>query len=354
MKYTPVIQKFDREVPKLPPVEWRGGVLLRSTNWLGDLMMTLPATWQLKCALSADVPLWVLAPKGLAPIWKATSWVDGVIPFAAHHPTSSEFAEVKTHDFGLGIVMPNSFGSAWDLWRCSIPRRLGRAGNLRSLLLTDRLPAWKRGEGEGKWHQLSYYLELMSVVGKIEFSAECPPLEIVREPANAHGIRKGEKWLAMAPGAAFGPAKEWPAENFAVVAREHLDHGGKVVIVGTAKESRLAAQILKITPKALDLTGKTDMTALMSILQNVDAVVANDSGPMHLAAGLGTPGIALFASTDPVATGPLGAPWELLVSTAECRPCFQRECPWAGIIRYRCLRELTPQKVLDTMNNLLG
>ena len=351
MKYTPNIRKFDRELPPLPQVDWRDGVLLRSTNWLGDLMMTLPATWQLKCALPADVPLWVFTPKAFAPIWKAAPWVDGVIPFAAHHPVATEIAAVKSRDFGLGIVMPNSFGSAWDLWKCRIPRRLGRGGNLRSLLLTDRLPAWKRGEGEGKWHQLSYYLELMSPVGTVQYTAECPPLEVSPDAANDHGIRKGEKWLAIAPGAAFGPAKEWPAENFAIVAREHLDHGGHVVLVGTAKESHLAHGILKTAPGALDLTGKTDLSELMSVLQNVDLVVANDSGAMHLAAGLGTPGIALFASTDPGATGPLGAPWELLVATAECRPCFQRVCPWAGVIRYRCMRELTPQRVLEIIRN---
>ena len=354
MRYFPEIKKFERILAKFPEVDWRGGVLLRSTNWLGDLMMTLPATWQLKCALPAEVPLWVFAPKALAPVWESAPWIDGVLPFSAHHPDSKEIAEAKKHCFGLGVVMPNSFGAAWDLWKCGIPRRLGRSGNLRSLLLTDRLPAWKRGEGEGKWHQLSYYLELMSVVGRVNYTAECPRLEVSGELAARHGIRKGGKWLAVAPGAAYGPAKEWPAENFAAVARDHLDRGGQVVIVGTAKEGHLAREILKIAPKALDLTGKTGLGELMSILQNVDALVANDSGAMHLAAGLGTPGVALFASTDPVATGPLGAPWELLVANAECRPCFQRACPWAGVIRYRCMRELTAERVQNALINIIS
>ncbi|MBQ4480607.1 MAG: lipopolysaccharide heptosyltransferase II [Victivallales bacterium] len=353
MPYSPIIQKFDRELPMLPPVDWRGGVVLRSTNWLGDLMMTLPATWQLKCALPADVPLWVFTPRQFAPIWKTAPWIDGVISFAEHHPSSLEIAEVKIHDFGLGIVLPNSFGSARDIWRCKIPRRLGRVGNFRSLMLTDRLPAWKRGEGEGKWHQLSFYLELMSVIGKISYTAEIPPLEVASEPAAAFGISKNAQWLAIAPGAAFGPAKQWPTENFAMVAREHIDHGGKVAIIGTAKEAYLAQQIQRIVPKTLDLTGKTGLDELMSVLQNVDGVIANDSGAMHLAAGLGTRGIALFASTDPVATGPLGAPWELLVATAECRPCFQRSCPWAGAIHYRCMRELTPQRVIELLPAIL-
>ena len=137
-----------------------------------------------------------------------------------------------------------------------------------------------------------------------------------------------------------------------MVARDYIDRGGKVVLVGTPRESPLATEICRIAPKVLNLLGKTNLPELMSILHNVDRVVANDSGPMHLAAGLGTRGVALFASTDPVATGPLGTAWELLVSTAECRPCFQRECPWAGVIRYRCMRELTPQNVLDVLGNM--
>ncbi|MCQ2397425.1 MAG: hypothetical protein MJ106_06995, partial [Lentisphaeria bacterium] len=75
MPYEPKIIRFDRTCKALGAVDWRGGVVLRSTNWLGDMLMTLPATWQLRCALPVDVPLWVVAPEGLSPLWSAASWI---------------------------------------------------------------------------------------------------------------------------------------------------------------------------------------------------------------------------------------------------------------------------------------
>jgi heptosyltransferase II len=355
MPFTPHITAFPRAIPTLKDVDWRNGVLLRSTNWLGDLLMTLPASWQLKTLLPQGTPLCVAAPQGLAPLWKAAPWVDDVIPFPGKRMDSQTRKAVRARDFGLGVVFPNSFGSAWDLWRCGLPRILGRGGNLRSWMLTDALPRWHAHEGEGQFHQLSWYLELVSALGPVKLSAECPPLRVSAEPAAQIGIHKGagEKWVALAPGAAYGPAKQWPPECYDFVAADLLKNGYKVVLVGSQKEAKLTASIAKRAPGALDLGGKTPLDALMSVLQQVDAVVANDSGSMHLAAALGTPGVALFASTDPIATGPLGAPWELLVADVSCRPCLQRQCPWVGARKYLCMYKLPPQDALKALYALL-
>ena len=353
MPYQPNIIPFDRPVKSLESVDWRCGVILRSTNWLGDLLMTLPATWQLKKALPVDVPLWVASPVGLAPLWQAASWVDGVIAFAGKRLDDAARKELRRRNFGLGIVLPNSFGSAMDFWRCGIPRRLGRSGNLRGWMLTDRIPAWRAHEGEGAWHQLSWYLELMRPVGKVDYSGECPSLEVDDVLAAEYGIVKGAGWVALAPGAAYGPAKQWPEENYTVVAREVLKRGGKVVLVGTKKEGALAHRIAQEAPGALNLAGKTRLPELMSVLANVDAVVANDSGAMHLAAAVGTPGVGIFASTDPVATGPLGAPWELEIADVNCRPCLQRICPWSGARQYQCMRCLTVERILSSLWKIL-
>lgn len=354
MPYEPKIIRFERECKALGKVDWRGGVILRSTNWLGDILMTLPATWQLRCVLPVDVPLWVAAPEGLAPLWKAASWIDGVIPFQGKRLDAAARAVVREHDFGLGVILPNSFGSAMDFWKCGIPRRLGRGGNFRGWMLTDKIPQWHHHEGEGEWHQLSWYLELMSPVGNVEYTAQCPALEVDTDAAANFGIVKGGGWVVMAPGAAFGPAKQWPEDNYAAVARHVIERGGRVAVVGTQKEGVLAERIVSQAPGALNLAGKTKLPQLMSVLANADAMVANDSGSMHLAAALGTSGVGIFASTDPVATGPLGASWELVVSTVDCRPCLQRKCPWAGARGYMCMQSLTVEKVLDALKVILN
>ena len=260
---------------------------------------------------------------------------------------------VRKRGFGVGVVLPNSFATAWEMWRMGVPVRVGRAGRLRSWLLTHRLPEWRRGEGEGQWHQLSYYLELASVFGDFEWSAECPPLQVDGTFAQAHGIARGRGWLALAPGANYGLAKQWGVENFIFVAEEWLRRGGQVVLVGTAKERLMCEELAKwCTGKALNLAGRTTMAELMAVLAGVDGVVANDSGAMHLAAALGTPGIGIFASTDPVATGPLGAPWELLVADVPCRPCLKRECPLKDRRRYQCKAALPAERVTALLDTL--
>ncbi len=353
MPYQPKIVGFSRSLPSLGTVDWRGGVLLRSTNWLGDMLMTLPAVWQLKELLPPGVPLWVAAPASLAPLWQAAPWIDGVIPFAGKRMDPQARAQVRSHDFGLGIVFPNSFGSAWDLWRCGIPRRLGRGGAFRGWMLTDAIPRWKPHEGEGKWHQLSWYLELVSVLGEVRLSPQCPPLVVSPELARELGVTKEEPWVVMAPGAAYGPAKQWPEQHFAYVARALQKDGCRVALVGTPREAPLTARIAAEAPGCLDLGGKTPLPALMSVLSQARAVLANDSGSMHLAAALGTPGVGIFASTDPVATGPLGAPWELQIAQVDCRPCLQRQCPWAGARQYLCMQHLPPEPVQERLHQLL-
>ncbi len=99
----------------------------------------------------------------------------------------------------------------------------------------------------------------------------------------------------------------------------------------------------------MDMAGKTSMKELKAILGSADYAIANDSGAMHLAAALGTNGIAVFGSTDPVATGPIGAVWKLFKTSALCAPCFQRICPLSPDEAYKCLKTISPEVVAHAM-----
>jgi heptosyltransferase-2 len=352
MNYKPVLQCFDRRIAQVEVRHWNNGLLLRSTNWLGDALMTLPAAYKISRLVPEPCGFFVLAPAGLAAVWRACPWVNAVIPMQKKRVSCEEIYKVRHLAPGVAVVMPNSFGAALDVYRCGVPHRIGRSGRFRSLLLNHTIPEWPRGENVGKCHQLSYYLELASVLGDVTLDCECPPLQVSAEAASQYGIRKQEKWLALAPGAAFGPAKQWPAWHFKSLAQRWQAEGGKIVLVGTKQECAVASEIAAACPEALNLAGKSNLEALMSILANVDAVVANDSGAMHLAAALGTPGVAIFGSTDPVATGPIGAPWQLVVSKASCRPCFQRQCTLPNEQKYHCLTEITPEEVFENLKKL--
>ena len=351
MQYAPLIHRFSHRTPFR--LEWRSGVLLRSTNWLGDALMTLPAAWQLRRCVPEACGFFVLCPKFLAPLWRACPWVDYVIPMEGKRVAPPEILNVRICSPGVSVVFPNSFGAALDAWRCHIPQRIGRAGRFRSLLLTHRIPEWPRvsAGAVAECHQLSYYLDLVSACGDIEWSPRCPALTVDKALAEKLGVT-GSGWLALAPGAAYGPAKQWPAESFLAVAKAHDARGGRIVLVGAAREKEATAFIADHIPHALDLAGRTSLDELMAVLSCADAVVANDSGAMHLAAAVGTRGVAVFGSTDPVATGPLGADWRLLVAETPCRPCFQRTCTRQESA-YACLRSITPEQVLAELNCLL-
>ena len=349
MLYTPKIKRLSERAPFDLP--WNNGLLLRSTNWLGDALMTLPAAYQMSRSLPDGCGFFVLCPNFLVPLWEACPWVDCAIGMGAKRVSPVEALKVRTLYAGVGVVFPNSFGSAMDLYRCDIPRRVGRAGRFRSLLLTHRLPEWPRAKGSADCHQLSYYLDLASALAPVDYSTDYPKLETNPDLARALGMAEGDNWLAIAPGAAFGPAKQWPAEHYLAVGKWHAANGGRVVLVGTKAEAQVTARLAEQLPGSLDLAGRTSLAELMAVLAAARLAVANDSGAMHLSAAVGTSGVAVFGSTDPTATGPIGAPWRLIVSPAACRPCFQRCCPRPDN-PYFCLRDITPEQVVDELKAL--
>lgn len=250
---------------------------------------------------------------------------------------------------GIAVVFPNSFGSACDVFAAGIPLRLGRAGRGRRILLTHSIRPWPREPVAGaRRHQLSNYLELAGTLGPVSYEPDMQHLSLPRSDETAaellNDCDSGKPLLVLAPGAAYGPAKQWPVENFQQVALWWNSQNGTTAVVGTVDEQSAGREISKDAPGTVNLAGKTDLAELMAVLQAAACVVANDSGAMHLAAGLGTPGVALFGSTDPVATGPLGASWIVLQKNLDCNPCFRRTCKH-GDAPYECLTRIEPETV---------
>lgn len=355
--YTPILRPRDPGL-RLDPegLPWRNGLLIRATNWLGDALMTLPAAYRLSRFVPEPCGVFVLCPASLQPLWEAAPWVSLVIPMVSKRCSAAERWGVRGLRPGVAAVLPNSFGSAWDIFLQGIPVRLGRRGRGRGWLLTHRLPEWPRHRGRGDCHQLSHYLELASVFGVVEGSTECPPLRVAEAGALAAkaGVEPGAgPWLAVAPGAAYGPAKQWPVERFVTVARWWQGRGGRVAVVGTGKEREAGEAIRKALPEALNLAGQTNLRELMAVLTVCGLAVTNDSGAMHLGAALGCRGVAIFGSTDAVATGPIGGRWVLLADPPDCAPCLRRTCPRTDR-PYDCLRRIEPAAVIGALEGLLA
>jgi len=158
-----------------------------------------------------------------------------------------------------------------------------------------------------------------------------------------------ERILVIAGGAAYGAAKRWPAESFREVARRWIEEkNGFAAAIGSKSEAGIADEILRGLPddSCQNLAGKTNLTELMILLKHAEFCVANDSGVMHLAAVLGTPGVAPFGCTDPVATSPISPEWRIVFDKKECAPCFKRVCPKGT---KECFDSITPDLVWQVL-----
>ncbi len=356
--YRPVIGGYNCPCPiNLSPVDWRQGMLIRSANWLGDAVMALPGVYRLRNLVPPGGRTTVLAPAKFADLWRSAPWIDQVITFAGRRLSAAERRQVRAAEPGVSVVLPNSFGAAWDLWRSGGGYIVGRAGRGRTWMFRGRLPEWRREAGHDKEHEARKYLELAAACGSRHWHTDYPALEpqLTDEARAAMDalVPANERLLAIAPGAAYGPAKQWPVGYFNEVARWWTAQHGRVIVCGAPGEEAVAMSAIADCRGAASIAGKSSVAQLMYVLAGVDCVLTNDSGVMHLAAGLGKDGVAIFGSTDPVATGPLGGRWVVMRHPLPCSPCLQRTCRRTDA-PYECLKTITPQNVIDSIECLIS
>ena len=352
--YSPNIGSPDSK--KLIPdnVDWKKGALIRSTNWLGDACMTLPAVFKIKQQMPEGATFNIMCPANLKSFWETFPWVNKVIGLAAKRASKEEKQAVKQLGCGVAVVLPNSFGSALDIGKCGIPVRVGRGGRMRSVLLSHKLPKWKRIAGKDKHHQLREYLQLAGALGNNDWDDNYEPAqtEVSQDRIAELGLSTSKKWLVLAPGAKFGPAKQWPIEYYGVVAKWWLtEEDSEVIIIGTPDEQSVAENVKNSAGGGLNLAGKTNLQELMFLLGKAALAVVNDSGAMHLSAAMGGKGVAVFGSTDPRATGPLGGKWKIIWNRIDCSPCLKKVCEIPEK-DYDCLKGISPNQVIEALKVL--
>ena len=367
-------------------------VLVRGVNWLGDAVMTTPALQRLREALP-EAHVTLFTHEKLACLWEQHPSVDAVLTFSPGESPWSVARRLRAESFQTAVVLPNSLRSALEVWLARIPQRIGYARPWRDWLLTRALvprpgkgrmsrrsvsevrrlislpagglpPAYEPPQDRSA-HQIYDYLHLVTALGAnpepIPPRLEITPAEMqqaeqdllagLRQRAAEAGAEKPLILLGLNPGAEYGPAKRWPAESFAGVAREvSRKHGNSAWLAfGTAGDQRLCADIARLAGGGVvNLAGKTSLRQLMALLKLCRVLLTNDSGPMHVAAALGTPVVVPFGSTSPVLTGP-GLPGDtrnqLLQATAPCSPCFRRVCP----IDFRCMTGIRADRVVEAV-----
>lgn len=345
-------------------------ILVRGANWIGDVVMSMPAVQRLR-EFEPNAHIAMLCHEKVRMLWDHNPHLNEVISFNPR----PDIGELRRKKFDVAILFPRSFRSAWEVWRAGIPCRVGFDGDGRRWLLTDAVKqsrserrAYKKIEvNQVRFrvktypvmrHQSRHYLDLISYIGgnrdftmpRLRFGIEDMP------HINKFMRDDGRPVLAIHAGAEYGPAKRWIPERFAqtalLVMRE-LDC--RWLLLGSESDvpvaDEIASHILAERPDpstVVNAAGKTSLVELFALLKMARVLVTNDTGPMHMAYALGTPLVAIFGSTSPELTGPLGENSVVIRQPVECSPCFLRTCP----IDFRCMKRVTPEQVAHAAVNL--
>jgi heptosyltransferase-2 len=318
--------------PVTSSLSLRTPLLVRSPNWLGDAVMALPAVSHLKSMLGSE-PLAVAAPENLAALWLACPFVDQVISLTLPKSLGATATQLRAGKFRSAVLLPNSLRVAAEALFAGIHQRIGYARDGRRLLLTRAVPVPPRNPL--RLHQRFYYLDLVTALGG--------PTQDTVPALRTEPERYPQPVIALCPGAEYGPAKRWPADNFVTAARHFISkHGMRAVIFGAAVDIPVAAELAAQLPEAENRAGKTSLAEFIRALAGAQLVICNDSGAMHLASVLGVPTVAIFGSTEPQMTGPLGPRTQVLRHHVPCSPCFLRECP----LDFACMNSITPHLVI--------
>jgi heptosyltransferase-2 len=365
--------------------------VVRGVNWLGDAVMSTPALMRLREA-HPQARITLLTASKLAELFRGHPAVDEIIAFTPDEGLWTVGRRLRQGQFDLGLILPNSPRAALELWLGRVPRRIGLARPWRTVFLTDAVPAppdsvpmarrsrheirvrranpdrYPREVPPIRAHHVHHYLHLAAAAGA-SIEPKAPFLPVSESEGNAVRGRfglEGSRWFGLNPGAEYGSAKRWPAERFAAVAvAAQRRWRCRWVILGGAGDVALAEEIAGRIERASRedrggatafaprvLAGQTSLRELCAVLKLCRVVLTNDTGPMHLAAAVGTPVVVPFGSTSPELTGP-GMPGDsrhvCIRAEVACAPCFLRRCP----VDFGCMLGIEVEAVLDGLARIL-
>lgn len=332
-------------------------ILIVAPSWVGDAVLSQPLLARIK-AKQPDAQIDVLAPAWVLPVYRRMPEVADTLenPFKHGELALGRRAALgktlRTRGYAAAYVLPNSLKSALVPFFARIPRRVGFAGELRYGLLTDARRLDK--------NTLPLMVERFAWLAENDVASpfprpvESPALTVGRDEADPVfarlGGRKPQLFACFCPGAEYGPAKRWPVEYFAGLARSLVDEGYQVWLLGSRKDAAIGAQIAIAGGAGVrNVCGETSLDDAIVLLSAADLVVTNDSGLMHVAAALRRPTVAIYGSSSPQFTPPLSATAHVVKLDLPCSPCFRRVCPLG---HFNCMMQLPPQRMLQEVHRL--
>ena len=332
-------------------------ILVLRLYFVGDVLLATPVLEALKRRFPG-ARLTVLIKKRAVAVLEGNPHVDEVVVYdAAENYHSPKWARrlasgLRRRRFSLAVDLTGDLRSSWLLFASDPGFRVGLNHVGMGFLLDRRIDYRATG------HVVDHLLTAVEPLGA--HSSDPAPRMYLTEEERAEagallaevGVDTSSGALALSPGANW-PFRRWRPERFgelAALARERL--GLVSIVLGSGNDSGLAeAAVASSSGAAVSLAGRTNLRGLAAAAERVRAFVGNDSGPMHIAASVGTPVVGLFGPNTPERFGPRGAPSRVLWKRPACSPCSQKKCVRPDST---CMDEITVREVLHALESLLN
>lgn len=326
-------------------------LLVIGPSWLGDMIMAQALFKVIKNKYTCNID--VLAPKWSLPIVKRMPEINTCIELPLTHgdwKVSTRYniaKKLREKNYQQAIVLPNSWKSALIPFLAKIPKRTGYVGEFRYGLLNDVRKLKKNYSQK----MVELYVALGYSAHESVSTYPIPSLiqssDNLQRLVNQYQLNFDKPIIALCPGAEFGPAKCWPTEYYAELAKLCIQSGFQVWLFGSIKEKHEGLIIQeKTSNQCINFIGQTMLEDVVDLFSKVTMVVCNDSGLMHLASAAGTSLIAIYGATDFKFTPPLTPNAQMVSRNLHCQPCHKRMCQYK---HYECLKSITANEIFQML-----
>ncbi len=336
-------------------------VVVRLPNWVGDVVMATPCLRALKTNWPGARVIAAARPH-LLPIVDGLPHVDDLLPLPSR--STERVQALRRGGFDTAVLLTHSLGSALDVWRARIPRRLGYRGDWRRVFLTASLD---RPRTEGKYRPVPMaetYLGLLQLLGavrsdltdlryELRTTAEDEAWLADWSERHAVDLSGGGPWVGINPGASFGASKLWDPVRFAQVADRLRDElGWRPILLGAPAEADLLRRVRgAMSGDVVDSSSDpVPLGPLKGLISRLRILVTTDSGPRAYAQAYGIPTVVLMGPTHPDWTATNNEHARILRRDVPCGPCHLKTCPTDHI----CMESITVEEVVSACRAVAG